>query len=81
VAQAGVEVVREMRPLLMTDVLHWWTRRGRAASFQPMNINFSLFPSLDAPTRGSDGKKLKGAAVQPAPLTGCNNGVQCCTAA
>ncbi|MBC7770711.1 MAG: methylenetetrahydrofolate--tRNA-(uracil(54)-C(5))-methyltransferase (FADH(2)-oxidizing) TrmFO [Phycisphaerales bacterium] len=29
-------------------------------SFQPMNVNFGLFPSLDAPTHGADGKKLKG---------------------
>ena len=30
-------------------------------SFQPMNINFGLFPPLEeAPTRGADGKRLKG---------------------
>jgi methylenetetrahydrofolate--tRNA-(uracil-5-)-methyltransferase len=29
-------------------------------SFQPMNVNFGLFPPLDAPTHGPDGKKLKG---------------------
>jgi methylenetetrahydrofolate--tRNA-(uracil-5-)-methyltransferase len=30
-------------------------------SFQPMNINFGLFPPLDAaPTRSADGKRLKG---------------------
>ena len=29
-------------------------------SFQPMNVNFGLFPPLDAPTHGADGKKLKG---------------------
>jgi len=29
-------------------------------SFQPMNVNFGLFPPIDAPTHGSDGKKLKG---------------------
>ena len=31
-------------------------------SFQPMNINFGLFPPLDAnPTRDADGNRLRGA--------------------
>jgi methylenetetrahydrofolate--tRNA-(uracil-5-)-methyltransferase len=30
------------------------------ASFQPMNVNFGLFPEIAAPTHGPDGKKLKG---------------------
>jgi methylenetetrahydrofolate--tRNA-(uracil-5-)-methyltransferase len=30
------------------------------SSFQPMNVNFGLFPEIAAPTHGSDGKKLKG---------------------
>jgi methylenetetrahydrofolate--tRNA-(uracil-5-)-methyltransferase len=29
-------------------------------SFQPMNINFGLFPPLEAPSVGSDGRRLKG---------------------
>jgi methylenetetrahydrofolate--tRNA-(uracil-5-)-methyltransferase len=29
-------------------------------SFQPMNINFGLFPPIEIPTHGPDGKKLKG---------------------
>ena len=29
-------------------------------SFQPMNVNFGLFPEIAAPTHGPDGKKLKG---------------------
>ncbi|MEZ6023161.1 MAG: methylenetetrahydrofolate--tRNA-(uracil(54)-C(5))-methyltransferase (FADH(2)-oxidizing) TrmFO [Hyphomonadaceae bacterium] len=29
-------------------------------SFQPMNVNFGLFPPIDAPTHGADGKRLKG---------------------
>lgn len=33
-----------------------------AGSFQPMNINFGLFPPVDAPTKGDDGKRLKGQA-------------------
>jgi methylenetetrahydrofolate--tRNA-(uracil-5-)-methyltransferase len=32
-------------------------------SFQPMNVNFGLFPPLaQAPTRGSDGERLRGPA-------------------
>ena len=31
-------------------------------SFQPMNVNFGLFPPIDAPDRDSDGKRFKGAA-------------------
>jgi methylenetetrahydrofolate--tRNA-(uracil-5-)-methyltransferase len=30
------------------------------SSFQPMNVNFGLFPPIDVPTHGPDGKKLKG---------------------
>ena len=29
-------------------------------SFQPMNVNFGLFPPAEAPERGADGKRLKG---------------------
>ncbi|PZO50581.1 MAG: FADH(2)-oxidizing methylenetetrahydrofolate--tRNA-(uracil(54)-C(5))-methyltransferase TrmFO [Alphaproteobacteria bacterium] len=29
-------------------------------SFQPMNVNFGLFPPIEGPTHGPDGKKLKG---------------------
>lgn len=29
-------------------------------SFQPMNINFGLFPPIEPPTHGPDGKRLKG---------------------
>ena len=32
-------------------------------SFQPMNVNFGLFPPLaDAPTKDADGKRLRGPA-------------------
>jgi methylenetetrahydrofolate--tRNA-(uracil-5-)-methyltransferase len=31
-------------------------------SFQPMNVNFGLFPPLDAPVKSSDGKRLRGPA-------------------
>ncbi|MGE0595229.1 MAG: methylenetetrahydrofolate--tRNA-(uracil(54)-C(5))-methyltransferase (FADH(2)-oxidizing) TrmFO [Hyphomonadaceae bacterium] len=33
-----------------------------AGSFQPMNVNFGLFPPIETPTHGADGKKLKGEA-------------------
>jgi methylenetetrahydrofolate--tRNA-(uracil-5-)-methyltransferase len=29
-------------------------------SFQPMNVNFGLFPPLDAPSHDADGRKIKG---------------------
>ncbi len=29
-------------------------------SFQPMNVNFGLFPAVDAPKTNEDGKRLKG---------------------
>lgn len=29
-------------------------------TFQPMNVNFGLFPEIQAPTQGPDGKRLKG---------------------
>ncbi len=31
-----------------------------ARSFQPMNVNFGLFPDMDAPTTDADGKRIKG---------------------
>jgi methylenetetrahydrofolate--tRNA-(uracil-5-)-methyltransferase len=34
--------------------------RAAPRSFQPMNINFGLFPPLDAPTHDADGKRIKG---------------------
>lgn len=30
-------------------------------SFQPMNVNFGLFPPTDAPVKSEDGKRLRGA--------------------
>jgi methylenetetrahydrofolate--tRNA-(uracil-5-)-methyltransferase len=41
-------------------------------SFQPMNINFGLFPALDAMPKGPDGKRLRGgdkAAAKKRALT------------
>ncbi|WP_428651165.1 methylenetetrahydrofolate--tRNA-(uracil(54)-C(5))-methyltransferase (FADH(2)-oxidizing) TrmFO [Roseibium sp.] len=33
---------------------------GKPGSFQPMNVNFGLFPPVDAPSRDADGKRFKG---------------------
>ncbi|SHM71139.1 methylenetetrahydrofolate--tRNA-(uracil(54)-C(5))-methyltransferase (FADH(2)-oxidizing) TrmFO [Roseibium suaedae] len=33
---------------------------GGPSSFQPMNVNFGLFPPAEAPKTGADGKRLKG---------------------
>ena len=33
---------------------------GDRSSFQPMNVNFGLFPPVETPTRSDDGKRLKG---------------------
>ncbi|MEW5420869.1 methylenetetrahydrofolate--tRNA-(uracil(54)-C(5))-methyltransferase (FADH(2)-oxidizing) TrmFO [Amorphus sp. 3PC139-8] len=33
-----------------------------ARSFQPMNVNFGLFPPMDTPRTDADGRKLKGPA-------------------
>jgi methylenetetrahydrofolate--tRNA-(uracil-5-)-methyltransferase len=33
---------------------------GPKGAFQPMNINFGLFPEIEAPTHDAEGKKLKG---------------------
>jgi methylenetetrahydrofolate--tRNA-(uracil-5-)-methyltransferase len=34
--------------------------RQAARSFQPMNVNYGLFPPLDAPSHDADGRKIKG---------------------
>ncbi len=36
-------------------------------SFQPMNVNFGLFPPLEAAPRGEDGKRLRGPAKAHRP--------------
>ena len=33
---------------------------GRARSFQPMNVNFGLFPPMEAPTHDAGGRRIKG---------------------
>ncbi len=38
-------------------------------SFQPMNVNFGLFPHMDAPSRDADGNRLRGKAKGRAKKT------------
>ena len=33
---------------------------GRKGAFQPMNVNFGLFPEIDAPAKDETGKRLRG---------------------
>ncbi|WP_306017016.1 methylenetetrahydrofolate--tRNA-(uracil(54)-C(5))-methyltransferase (FADH(2)-oxidizing) TrmFO [Oceanicaulis sp. MMSF_3324] len=33
---------------------------GKKGAFQPMNVNFGLFPEIEAPTKDADGKRIKG---------------------
>jgi methylenetetrahydrofolate--tRNA-(uracil-5-)-methyltransferase len=42
---------------------HSETTDGRGKSFQPMNVNFGLFPPVPAP-KGPDGKRLRGRDLQ-----------------
>jgi methylenetetrahydrofolate--tRNA-(uracil-5-)-methyltransferase len=44
---------------------HIETTDAGSGSFQPMNVNFGLFPPVDVP-RGPDGKRLRGKAMQAA---------------
>jgi len=37
---------------------HIETTDNRGPSFQPMNVNFGLFPPVETPRRGADGKRL-----------------------
>jgi methylenetetrahydrofolate--tRNA-(uracil-5-)-methyltransferase len=39
---------------------HLSAEPGEAPSFQPMNINFGLFPPLGAPTRDGEGARIRG---------------------
>jgi methylenetetrahydrofolate--tRNA-(uracil-5-)-methyltransferase len=40
---------------------HLETIDGGARSFQPMNVNFGLFPPLDTAPKSADGKRLRGS--------------------
>jgi methylenetetrahydrofolate--tRNA-(uracil-5-)-methyltransferase len=35
---------------------------GKKGAFQPMNVNFGLFPEMEGPSRGPNGERLRGAA-------------------
>lgn len=35
---------------------------GKKGAFQPMNVNFGLFPEIEAPRKGPNGERLRGAA-------------------
>ena len=39
---------------------------GGKGSFQPMNVNFGLFPPIAQPTHDADGNRIKGKAKTPA---------------
>jgi methylenetetrahydrofolate--tRNA-(uracil-5-)-methyltransferase len=39
---------------------HLSADEGGARSFQPMNVNFGLFPPLDSPTHDASGRRIKG---------------------
>ena len=35
---------------------------GKKGAFQPMNVNFGLFPEMEGPAKGPNGERLRGAA-------------------
>ncbi|MEQ8405588.1 MAG: methylenetetrahydrofolate--tRNA-(uracil(54)-C(5))-methyltransferase (FADH(2)-oxidizing) TrmFO [Oceanicaulis sp.] len=35
---------------------------GKKGAFQPMNVNFGLFPEMEAPKKGPNGERLRGSA-------------------
>ncbi len=41
-------------------LLHHITGGADAKTFQPMNINYGLFPPINTPTKNADGKRLRG---------------------
>jgi methylenetetrahydrofolate--tRNA-(uracil-5-)-methyltransferase len=49
----------------MGALLQHLTGGAAADSFQPMNVNFGLFPPIDAPV-AADGKRVRGKAKAPA---------------
>jgi methylenetetrahydrofolate--tRNA-(uracil-5-)-methyltransferase len=69
---AAERLGRPVRPLPETTALgalinhitggHIETIDDGPRSFQPMNVNFGLFPPLDRMPRTDDGKRLRGAA-------------------
>ena len=54
-------------------LLHHLTGGAEAASFQPMNVNFGLFPALDESTRrGRKGKRERAMAYSARALAACD---------
>ena len=47
-------------PEMVLDVQPQTPRPSKPRSFQPMNVNFGVFPPMDTPATSLDGKKLKG---------------------
>ena len=39
---------------------------GKKGAFQPMNVNFGLFPDIEGPARGPNGERLRGKAKSDA---------------
>src|SRR3954468_4268305 len=69
---AGERLGRSIRPLPATTALgalihhitggHIETVEEGSRSFQPMNVNFGLFPPLESMPKAEDGKRLRGTA-------------------
>nr|UXE45471.1 methylenetetrahydrofolate--tRNA-(uracil-5-)-methyltransferase TrmFO [uncultured bacterium] len=54
----GAEIVPPPETTALGALLAHITKGAMAATFQPMNVNFGLFPPLETETRGRDRKKL-----------------------
>ena len=69
---AAERLGRSIRPLPATTALgalihhitggHIETVEEGSRSFQPMNVNFGLFPPLESMPKAEDGKRLRGTA-------------------
>ncbi len=54
----GTEIIPPPETTALGALLAHITKGAMAATFQPMNVNFGLFPPLETETRGRDRKKL-----------------------
>jgi methylenetetrahydrofolate--tRNA-(uracil-5-)-methyltransferase len=54
----GAKIVPPPETTALGALLAHITKGAMAATFQPMNVNFGLFPPLETETRGRDRKKL-----------------------
>ena len=57
----GMETVPPPSSAALGALLHHITRGANAETFQPMNVNFGLFPDLESGQRGRDRKKALSA--------------------